>query len=93
MSESRLNGATKWIIGILIGAITGALAAGTYLGSEKQVLRNHILATSLHETPTQKQERIDDRIRLYLAPLTIRQDETNRRLQEIENRLIKMEKN
>lgn len=84
-STSRFNGGLKLTVAALIGLLTGGLAGGMFLGGQAAQLRAHVQEAGIHETVKDKEDRIDSRVLLHLAPL-------NKELQQMKRQLDRIEK-
>lgn len=84
---NKLNGGFKVAVGVILGLVTGALTVGIHYGGQQARLDSHIGDSARHETPEQKEHRIDDRVELWLQPILQQQREINRRLARIEEKL------
>ena len=86
MAEPIFNGRTKIVLGV--GGALAILSAVFTAGMSYAQLAAHTKDAVRHESPAQKEARIDDRIKLNLEPIKVELRELNKKL----DRLIAEEK-
>lgn len=87
MMSIASNGAFKIIVPAIIGLAVGTISTSFYFGTQTAMLRAHANSTAIHEDAKAKEERIDNRVKMLLAPIETELRHIREQLDKIDHKL------